>query len=163
LIVAAIEAEARLRTPHRMHILTGPHAPAAVVEQLNAAIANRQNLRLERHTTRFLALLHQAALSISMAGYNTCMDILSAKVQALVYPFAGPGNEEQAMRARKLEQLGLVHRLDSQSLDPIHLAAEIERRLALPQPIPAHTLDLNGAAQTRRMLAALLDEDGSAP
>ena len=38
----------------------------------------------------------RAALSISLAGYNTLMDILATRTPALVYPYMA--NREQNMR-----------------------------------------------------------------
>ncbi|HEY8459447.1 MAG TPA: glycosyltransferase, partial [Blastocatellia bacterium] len=90
-----------------------------------------------------------------MAGYNTCMDILSAGVRALVWPFTEHENGEQTLRARKLEQLGYVSVLDPARLDPDYLAAEITRCLDLPPSPPSVTLDLQGAQRTAELLKSL--------
>src|SRR5262245_21007842 len=156
LIDCALEAERRIAAPLRIHILTGPHIPARQFQSLQEQVRDHPHITLEQHTTQFLAYLQQAALSISMAGYNTCMDILSTGVRALVYPFTRPDNEEQTLRARKLEQLGYVKMLDPTLLEPDYLAAEIVRCLRSQPLAPTVALDLQGAQQTAELLGALL-------
>ena len=156
LITCVLEAEKRLAARRRLHILTGPHMPVEQVQNLRRLTAGRSHITLQRHTTEFPAWLRRADLSISMAGYNTCMDILSAGVRALVWPFSEHENDEQTLRARKLEQLGYVSVLDPAQLEPDHLAAEIVRCLNAPKPAPAVALDLQGAQRTAELLADLL-------
>ncbi len=157
LIVCALDAETRLTGPSRMHILTGPHIPVEQFESLQQQAAGRSHITLERHTTQFLSLLRRADLSISMAGYNTCMDILSAGVRALVWPFAEHENDEQTIRARKLEKLGAVAVLEASDLTPERLAEKIVERLNAPQPDLSVALDLNGAEKTAAALAELIE------
>jgi predicted glycosyltransferase len=156
LIACVLDAETRLVGRTRLRILTGPHMPAEQFQELRERVAGRSHISLQRHTTQFLNLLRQADLSISMAGYNTCMDILSAGVRALVWPFTEHENGEQMLRARKLEQLGYLSVLDPARLDPDYLAAEITRCLSLPASAPSVALDLQGAPRTAELLAALL-------
>lgn len=151
LIDCAIDASALLTTPHRIHIVTGPHCPDEIFAPLQQRIAARPTISLERFTPDFSSQLQQADLSVSLAGYNTCMDILSAGTRAILYPFTGNNNQEQTMRARQLEQRGRVQVLTQ--LNPAHLAAAITRSLQMP--VPSITLDMNGAAETARLLSAL--------
>jgi len=157
LIACALDAETRLADRRRLHILTGPHMPVEQFQSLQKRAAGRSHITLQRHTTQFLTWLRQADLSISMAGYNTCMDILSSGARALVCPFSDHENDEQTLRARKLEQLGYVSVLDPARLDPDYLAAEIVRCLNLAAPAPAMALDLRGAPRTAELLTALLE------
>lgn len=102
----------------------------------------------------FPSELARSDLSISMAGYNTCMDILSTRVKALLMPF--PQNREQAMRAGKLEAMGLVRIL--KNLDPEHIARAI--RKALEDGWPAEVeppVNLSGASATARYIESLFD------
>ena len=50
-----------------------------------------------------LDYLDAADLSISMAGYNTCMDLLVLRMPALVYPYAR--QREQPIRAERIKHL----------------------------------------------------------
>jgi predicted glycosyltransferase len=156
LITCVLDADTRLSRDRRLSIFAGPHMPVERFQSLQDRVAGRSHITLQRHTTQFLTLLRQADLSISMAGYNTCMDILSAGVRALVWPFTEHENGEQALRARKLEQLGYVNVIDPARLEPDYLAAEINRCLNLPTLAPSVALDLQGASRTAELLKALL-------
>ena len=139
-----------------MHIIAGPHIPEEQLRRIEQQAANRHQVTIQHYATELLSWMERADLSISLAGYNTCMEILSAGVRALVYPFTGHGNDEQTLRASKLEASGLIRLLDPQNLNPEFLAAEIERSLALPRPTPACSIDLQGATKTARLLAEWL-------
>jgi predicted glycosyltransferase len=159
LLACAIEAGARIeaRIPHRMHIVTGPHIPQDQFLRLQAQAAERPRVTIERYTTRLSSYLRRADLSISMAGYNTCLDLLTAGVRALVYPFTGHNNQEQSMRARKLERMGVVKMIRPGQLEPDHLAEEIVRSLAAKPAARSAALDLLGAEKTAVLLAQLLE------
>ena len=159
LITCVLEAETRLTIEPRIHILTGPHMPDEEFQRLRRQVACRSNISIQHHTTEFLNWLLRADLSISMAGYNTCMDILSAGVPALVWPFSEHENDEQILRARKLERLGYVSVLDPARLDPDYLASEISCRLNTPAPAPEIELDLQGAARTAEFLMSISTEE----
>jgi predicted glycosyltransferase len=157
LITCALQTVPQLAGLYHWQIFTGPHMPDEQFDQLQKQAASLANVRLQRHTTEFPAWLRRADLSISMAGYNTCMDILQAQVRALVYPFNEHDNHEQTLRARKLEALGYVRVLEPAQLGPEYLAAEITRALAAPSsPVPTVSLDLQGALKTADLLTALV-------
>jgi predicted glycosyltransferase len=138
-------------------MFTGPYLD----DEDFAALKRRenQNIRVLRFTAEFLSLLDAADLSISMAGYNTCMNILATKVPALVWPF--PQNREQRLRAVKLAALGWMQVLGEPDLDPVRLAGLIEHRLAQPFS-PKISVDLNGAARTAAWLENF-NKTGSSP
>jgi len=161
LLEAAIAAGARIEksVPHSMHLITGPHMPEEQFARFQAQAAGRPNLTIQRFTTRFFSYLQRADLSISMAGYNTCMDLLTAGVRALVYPFTGHHNQEQTIRARKLEQLGIVKMIAPGQLEPERLAEEIIRCLRSPVAARPRSLDLQGAERTALILAESLSEN----
>ena len=116
--------------------------------------AKDSRVRLRPFSLDFLQELADADLSISMAGYNTCMDILSTGVRALVHPF--PQNREQAMRAGKLAGLGRLRILPS--LDASTLSRCIAEELD-GGPITAPTgIDLQGKANTARWIEAFFEK-----
>src|SRR5262249_25649144 len=100
-------------------------------------------------------------LSISMAGYNTCMNVLTTGCRALVLPFAMPGNEEQTIRATKLEQLGLLQVIQPTELAPEALAEKIRASLAMEPP--RHRLDTRGAGRSAGLVTALIDGGADRP
>ncbi len=99
----------------------------------------------------FPALLAQCGLSISQAGYNTTMDLVSCRCPAIVVPFDDDGETEQLDRARRLEELGLAESLRIQGLSPERLAQVIKTRIGLTAP-DAQGFRVDGAAWTAKWL-----------
>lgn len=124
----------------RLAVFSGPYLPEAQMTSL--AQAAGAGVLLTRFTTEFMAWLQAADLSVSMAGYNTCMNLLATRVPALVWPFAG--DREQPLRAARLARMGLVNVLSADDLAPGRLAA----CLSAPPPVAAVPIDLDGAAHT---------------
>lgn len=157
LIECAIEASDLIAKTHlhRILIFAGPYPSAEDFQRLQQKAAARPNIRLARYTTDFPAYVERADLSISMAGYNTCMNIVTAGQRAIVYPFTRGGNEEQARRAEKLRELGLVEVIYEEQLAPTTLAEMALRVLTNPKPT-ATTVDLNGVEKTAQALAEMV-------
>jgi predicted glycosyltransferase len=86
-----------------------------------------------------------------MAGYNTTMNLLAARVPALVWPFAQ--NREQRLRSERLEAMGALQLLEDADLEPSRLAALMGRMLERAER-PAAGLDLDGARATARWIDA---------
>ncbi len=123
--------------PHRICVFAGPFIPESVYMRLQELAKPLSNVSLTRYTPHLSSFLAQADLSISMAGYNTIMDILTAGVRALVYPFTGGGNHEQALRASRLAALGVLTALHEWELAPDQLALIIQSALtSSPTQIP---------------------------
>jgi len=112
---------------------------------------------LETFRDDFPALLRGAALSVSQAGYNTTLDVVSSGARAVVVPYEGSG-DEQPLRARILEERGLLKVVPEGELSPVRLAAAMQAALTTPDfPAPA-CLDLNGATRSVEILKELVDE-----
>ncbi|NNF46696.1 MAG: glycosyl transferase [Desulfofustis sp.] len=139
----------RLLTTHNewyMQIFTGPYLDEATYERLH----NQQNARLkvQRFTDHFIDWLGAADLSVSMAGYNTCMNTLAAGVPALMYPFGQ--NQEQRLRVEQMPRSGSIRLLENDELAPQKLAA-LMRNQAYCQRYQSQ-LKLNGAAETVKII-----------
>ncbi|MCI0664179.1 MAG: glycosyl transferase [Acidobacteria bacterium] len=157
LIESAIESSALLdhQLPHRMYIFTGPYLPEAEFERLRSKIAGRDNIILQRFTADFVSFLRRADLSISMAGYNTCMNIITERVRAIVYPFTGNNNQEQSIRAGKLEKLGILDVIHPGELAPESLAEKIISALSKARPAK-FDFDLRGVDKTVEAFVEIL-------
>jgi predicted glycosyltransferase len=149
LMEAALEAFKRYQSDDggRLLLFSGPFMPEASYR--NLVQSNGGCIRVTRFSDDFLAYLAAADLSISMAGYNTCMNILAAEVPALVWPFAQ--NREQRYRADRLASIGALQVLEDDDLQADRLAEHmrqaISRGYRLNQPV-----SLDGAAQTAQWL-----------
>jgi predicted glycosyltransferase len=152
LLWAVVEAYTRLTGERKMRlcVFTGPFMAEPHFSVLSDRVASLPGVQLERFTADFLSYLAAADLSISMAGYNTCMNILAAGVPSLVFPFAQ--NREQRIRAEKLAALGGLSLLREEDLEPSRLAtliAEVINAGIKPVRVP---VDLDGARETARWL-----------
>ncbi|HCC56824.1 MAG TPA: glycosyl transferase [Solibacterales bacterium] len=159
LIESIIEAAAILQReiPHRILIFGGPFMPEDTYARL-AQLAQRQpNICFERYSADLLSLMEAAALSVSMGGYNTLMNVLTTGVKAVVFPYTTNGDQEQNMRAEKLEQLGLLDVLHPEDLNARALAEKILR--ALDRTPARFSFAFDGAEQTAQLLEAVLPQN----
>mgnify|MGYP001794001112 FL=1 len=117
------------RIPHHIQMFTGPFAPEDVFNHLQAIASQRSNLTVRRYTPDLLSYMAKADLSISMAGYNTTLNVLQTGVRAIQLPFTGNDDQEQRLRSTRLEQLGIVKVIDSTALAPIPFSLEVIRAL----------------------------------
>jgi len=134
-------------------VFTGPFMEQQDVDRLQKHSSKK--ISIERFTPDFLSYLAAADLSISMAGYNTCMNILAAKVPALVWPFSQ--NREQRLRAERLSENGAMKVLNKHDLKPSRLANIIDQVLTQPL-IPVLDIDLDGANKTAQWIQNWMDQ-----
>lgn len=153
LLHATISASEILHTtmPHELKIFSGPYAPKDDFEKQTAAARSSSHIQVERFSAHFPELLANADLSVSLAGYNTNMNLLAAGTYGLVLPFAQ--NREQRMRAERLQQRGALRIVEQHDLKPERLAGLMGT--ALSQNTPAHGIDLDGARNSARILEKL--------
>ena len=151
LLEAAVRAFGHLNRAGRtvLQVFTGPFLPEGDFEQLRSSAGD--GAAVDRFTPEFLSYLAAADLSVSMAGYNTTMNLLAARVPALVWPFSQ--NREQLLRSERIEALGALHLLREADLEPARLAALMDRLLERPQR-PKTDIDLNGARAAARWIDA---------
>lgn len=147
LLQATIRAFALRPWPNaHLQLFAGPYCDDLSYRML--ADRGRENIRVERFTDRFPEWLDAADLSISMAGYNTCMNLLQAGIPALVHPYKQ--NREQRLRAERLGRKAPIAVLGEDDLAPDHLADRMHRQLACRRSKTA--VNLNGAQETGRQL-----------
>ncbi len=143
-------------------LLTGPYLPPdlrAKVERQVAALGppgDGPAIVLETFREDFPALLHQAALSVSQAGYNTVLDVVSSGVRAVLVPYEGSG-DEQPLRAQLFAERGLAKVVPEAELSPARLAAAMQEALTAPHFPAAAGLDLHGARRSVALLGRLAD------
>ena len=106
---------------------------------------------VERSRDDFPALLGNAALSISQAGYNTVAELLQARVRAVLVPFAAGGEAEQTLRAGLLAERGAAIMVAESELTVEKLAQAVNRAVRLPRPA-ADLVDLDGARRSAELI-----------
>ncbi len=152
----ALQARALMREPLPMRLIAGPFLPESEWLALQEAARGEAGIELLRQVPDMVAEMRHARASISQCGYNTALDILVARVPALVVPYATATENEQAERASKLAALGAMQQLDPAALCPARLAAAIEALLGFTPS--AVSLGLDGAADSARYLQQLVRE-----
>jgi predicted glycosyltransferase len=136
-----------------MKVIAGPFLSDESWRALRSLAQGKNKLRLVRQVSDLCSELSGAAVSISQAGYNTCLDVLRAKVPAILVPFAKEGEDEQRKRASRLQELGAVKMVEQNELTPARLAAEIRESMKSKFATPA--LDLNGAENAAALIESI--------
>jgi len=136
---------------HRLAVFTGPYASESQFMKLVELAAGHPGISVQRFTREFPAYLDAAALSVSMAGYNTTMNLLAAGTYGLLLPF--DQNREQRMRAERIEKTGAITVLGQEDLSPKRLAGLMGHGLS--RKVGPHGIDLGGAAESVRIISEL--------
>jgi predicted glycosyltransferase len=156
LLRAAVEARPLLPAELRMEVVAGPFLPDDDWTVLRHAVRRTSGVELHRFVPDLGRRLRTASASVSQCGYNTALDLLRARVPALVVPFAEGREDEQTRRATRLERYGALRVLAPDRLEPATLAAEIRALLRFrPRPLD---LDFEGAQASATLLARLLHD-----
>ncbi len=134
-------------------LATGSRTSEAEMAQLRGTILSN-NVEIVPFLSDFQQRLMESAVSISMGGDNTLLDVLSARTPALAYPYQG--NSEQGFRIKKFAEAGLLHALDGADLTGAKLKEKIE--LALNTPYPTREFAMNGAQVTSERIKAVLTQ-----
>jgi predicted glycosyltransferase len=133
-------------------VFAGPYMEEAAFERLE--LFNSSRIQVLRFTQDFLSFLKAAELSISLAGYNTSMNLLATQTPALVWPF--DQNREQRMRAERMTEVAPVAVLKTSDITSPRLQALIMNQLTSPNRCSRNTLDLDGAIHTNRLLTEMV-------
>jgi predicted glycosyltransferase len=100
----------------------------------------------------FTALLRDAALSISQAGYNTVVETLRYADRAVLVPFRTARETEQMDRAMALAARGLVACVPGDELSPATLRAAIESAMRGPSIRSFPPFSFDGDTMTATLL-----------
>jgi predicted glycosyltransferase len=154
LLRAAVEARDLLPADLCLEIVAGPFLPENAWSELQEVAATRPGIDLHRFVPDLGQRLRTARASVSQCGYNTALDVIRARVPALVVPFAEGREDEQARRATRLAEAGALRMLEAEALSPETLAHEINELLHFkPQPLD---LDFDGAEVSVIFLSGLV-------
>jgi predicted glycosyltransferase len=152
--LAILGAERRATPPVRALVVTGPHAPAAIVSQLRDRAQHIGGVTVREFTDDMASYVEAADATVSMCGYNTACDILSRGRGAVVVPRVHPVRE-QWIRAQRLAQQGLVRVIHPDRATPAALASAIAQALEQPRRGRA-PVDLRGLPRLTECLEQLI-------
>ena len=136
---------------YRFVLAAGSRTPRQAIDALKAEVRS-PNVEIVPFLTEFQKHLCDSALSISLGGDNTMLDVISTRTPALAYPYQG--SSEQVLRIARLAAAGFVHALEPEDLEPARLGSKI--RHALATPYPQRHIGADGARRTAQTIAAIL-------
>jgi predicted glycosyltransferase len=150
-VVAAIELRSN-GSRFDCVLLGGPLMPADDRRRVLELVARTDSIRFVDFVDDVASYVAAADVVVSMCGYNSVCELLSAGKSALVVPRIAP-RREQLIRAELLSERGLLRFLHPDRLDGRRLLDEIERLLGESNG-SAPRMPLDGLPAT----AAALDE-----
>lgn len=151
LFASALDAAALDQT-RKWHLLVGgANAQKRVSDLQRHALPN---VVIEPARPDFRQLLQGAGGSVSMAGYNTALDVLQAGTPAVFVPFDAGGEVEQTLRAAALADLSGISVLANTDLSGSALVTHVEKVMRAA-PRLAQTQNTDGARKTVQIVETL--------
>jgi predicted glycosyltransferase len=136
-------------------MIQGPFMPEDLSADLNKR-AKHTPVRVMDSVKDTLSYVMAADLVISMAGYNSSVEILRSKKPAILVPRPGP-SAEQRTRAKLFSSRRWVGMVDPDHLTPETMAREMVLRMKYPQTLQHfHQSNLLGGAIAANQILALL-------
>ena len=136
-------------------VVTGPFMPADLIADLGRRAAQFP-IHMMESVNDSLSYIAAADLVISMAGYNTSVEILRMKKSAILIPRAGP-SAEQRTRAGLFAEKHWVDMIDPDELTPKKLAQRISYHFRHPwEGNPSDPPNLNGAVAAAALTLSVL-------
>lgn len=136
---------------YRFVLAAGARTPGHAIDELKAQVRSA-NVEIVPFLPDFQKHLSESALSISLGGDNTLLDVITTRTPALAYPYQG--TSEQALRIARLAAAGFVHALEPADLEPPRLRSRI--RHALAARYPQRHIAADGARRTAQRISATL-------
>lgn len=121
--------EAARKSNRHWRLLVGGKDREARITALRAQVGDL-NITIEGVRPDFRQMLHGAACSVSMCGYNTTLDLLQTGVPAILVPFDDGGEVEQTLRATSLAHQPAMEVLTSAEATPERMARLVEQVIA---------------------------------
>ncbi|HEY9291676.1 MAG TPA: glycosyltransferase, partial [Microlunatus sp.] len=154
--VAAAFARSTLPATHRGVIVTGPYLSDAERRSLRQ-LAGPQ-LTLINFAETMEEFVAGADAVVSMAGYNSTVEVLSTSTPALLVPRTRP-RLEQLIRAERLADHGCVDLLRPEELGPDRISGWLDAAVSQPRQVIRRSrqqLDLSGRDRIGHLAGRLL-------
>jgi len=136
-------------------VVLGPQLDPETADGLRRLGAHRGDVAYVEFESNMPRRYEEADVVLSMAGYNTVCELLSAGARAVLVPRAEPV-QEQLIRARRLAARGYFRMVEPSTLTPERLIDEARAVLASP-PSPASRIDMEGLMRVRSRVHRLLE------
>jgi predicted glycosyltransferase len=136
-------------------IICGPEMPISQKEVLYQAAKVNPQVEMGEFTEDLMSYIEAADAVVSMAGYNTVCEILSAAKPAVIIPRIKP-SQEQLMRAQRMQQKALFTVIHPDNLTPETLINQLLQ--VLEKPHQNHSVDLDALPKITHYIKNLLTD-----
>ncbi len=157
-IINAIQAQAILGNRYRFIIACGP-ATSAEEQKLFLLFQKKYtagNILLLNHIAQLNTFLKTCAVSVSLGGYNTSVQLMQAGTRAIIIPHQHKNSKEpstdQLARSSLMKANFQSTRIYYADLTPGRLARAIEKKCQSPRPAPAPKEWFCGATTSANIL-----------
>ncbi len=140
-------------------LVTGPLMNPQHRRRLQQAASPELALTVLEFTPRLYDYLVSADLVVSMGGYNTIVEILTANQRGIIVPRVHP-RLEQYIRGERLAAQGLINMIHPDDLTPKRLFTTITESLQQPRPPRPQDIGiaLDGALNASKAVKQLYEE-----
>ncbi|MBD2344561.1 glycosyltransferase family protein [Anabaena subtropica] len=132
-------------------IIYGPEMPQTQKQLIMQVAENNPQVQVREFTDDLMSYIQAADAIVSMAGYNTVCEIVSANKPAVIIPRSHP-SKEQLIRAQRMAKLGLFPAINPGELSPEALKFALVNQL----PISKFKLSMNGLDNVKKYLYQML-------
>ncbi|MDY6900031.1 MAG: glycosyltransferase [Cyanobacteriota bacterium] len=134
-------------------VFCGPEMPAEHKQELYQIAAKYPQVEIREFSNDLMSYVLAADTVVSMGGYNTICETLSAAKPAVIVPRIKP-SQEQLIRSQRMHDLGLLKSIHPESLSPQILIKQLFQVLDNPQN--PENIDLEGLPRITRHIRNLL-------
>jgi predicted glycosyltransferase len=157
-LIGAYLADVLSGPHHALHstVVFGPQLEAGAAEALRASARGRADVQFVDFEPEMARRYEAADVVVSMAGYNTVCELLTAGVRGVLVPRAEPV-QEQLIRARRLAARGCFRVVEPGALTTGALVEAVREALAAAAPT-GRAVDMEGLTRIRERAHRLLQE-----
>lgn len=145
-------------------LVTGPLMAPSLVDSIERRAGRIDGVTVMRSSKSILSLIAGADLVVSMGGYNTVVEALTARKPMVLCPRVTP-RTEQLIRANLMARLGLARVVQIERESSKTLALAIEETLAASRPTAAmwRAVDLTGGDRLAEIVLSAIGAARSGP
>ena len=136
-------------------IFCGPEMPREHKQELYEIGAKYPQVEMREFSNDLMSYVSAADAVVSMGGYNTVCEILSAAKPAIIVPRTKP-SEEQLIRSQRMQNNGLLKSIHPENLTPSSLMKQLVQTCENPEK--PKDIDLEGLTKVTRHIRNLLAE-----
>ena len=137
----------------RSLVFCGPEMPKEEKQELYQLAAKYPQVEIREFTNDLMSYVSTADAVVSMGGYNTVCEILSAAKPAIIVPRIKP-SQEQLIRSQRMHDLGFLKTIHPESLTPQVLMEKLFQVLENPQK--PKNINLSGLSRVTFQIRTLL-------